>query len=58
MKTYEIEQTATAVILWKGEAQTEADALDRMARDAGYSDYQDLEGNVGSDDGVEVREAK
>jgi hypothetical protein len=55
MRTYEIEQPVTAVILWRGEASSEMDALDLMAREAGYRDYQDLEGNVGSDDGVQVR---
>ena len=55
MKTYEIEQTATAVILWTGEADSEETALDAMAREAGYRDYAHAcEETDGS--GVEVRE--
>ncbi len=58
MKTYEIEQTATAAILWKGHAATEQDALDSMAREVGYKNYADCCAQVGEDEGVVVREVR
>ena len=36
---YIIENTLSGVVLGDYEGQTPADALDAMARDAGYSDY-------------------
>lgn len=57
MKLYEIEQAETGVVMWKGEAESEAEALDAMAQDAGYRDYahasEDTDGR-----GIEVREVR
>lgn len=39
-KRYQIENTKSGLILGTYEAETEAEALDAMARDAGYADYQ------------------
>ena len=39
MPTFRIENTISGVILGDYEGATEAEALDAMARDAGYSDY-------------------
>ena len=47
---YRIEQTATAVILFDGEASDESDAMDKMARDAGYADYASIPAEIGSGD--------
>lgn len=37
--TWTIQNTASGATVWQGEAATEAEALDAMARDAGYADY-------------------
>ncbi len=39
MTTYRIENTISGAILGDYEGETEADALNAMARDAGYADY-------------------
>jgi hypothetical protein len=39
MTTFRIENTISGVVLGDYEGATEAEALDAMARDAGYSDY-------------------
>ena len=39
MATYQIENTRSGVILGEYEASSEAEALNAMARDAGYADY-------------------
>ena len=39
MATYRIENTSSGVILGEYEGVSEAEALDAMARYAGYSDY-------------------
>jgi hypothetical protein len=58
MPTYEIEQTATAVLLWRGQAATETDAMDLMAQTAGYRDSKDMTNVLGDDSGVVVREVE
>lgn len=42
MHTYEIENTKSGIILGQYEGATEAEALDALARDAGYTDYADM----------------
>lgn len=39
MATYTIENTRSGVVFGEYEGTSEADALDSMARDAGYADY-------------------
>ncbi len=39
MTRYQIENTASGIILGVYEANSENEALDAMARDAGYEDY-------------------
>ena len=57
MKTYEIEQTATAAILWIGKAPSAAAAKDLYAQDAGYRDYAHIqEEGISGGDTLEVRE--
>ena len=46
MLTFRIETTASGVILGDYEAATTFEALDAMARDAGYADYADCCGSV------------
>ena len=47
MRTYEISNTIGGVILGVYEGETEQDALDAMARDAGYKDAADMEAATG-----------
>ncbi len=42
MTRYTIEQTATAAVLFDGEATDKQNALDLMAKDAGATNYADL----------------
>ena len=42
MKHWIIEQTATGVILFDGEAASREDAFERYAQDAGYESYDQL----------------
>ena len=56
MRAYEIEQTATACILWQGQARSETEALNAMAREAGYRDYAHCESVTGTDEGVVVHD--
>ncbi len=42
MTRYTIEQQATAAVLFDGPALDKQNALNLMARDAGYTDYADL----------------
>jgi len=39
MAIYQIKQTATGAVLWTGGAESEEQALDAMAREAGYADF-------------------
>ncbi len=39
MAIFQVRQTATGAILWTGGAENEQQALDAMAREAGYSDF-------------------
>jgi hypothetical protein len=39
---YQVRQAATGVVLWTGGAENEQQALDAMAREAGYRDYASL----------------
>ncbi len=39
MTRYQIENPVTGIVLGVYEAETEAQALDALARDAGYHDY-------------------
>jgi hypothetical protein len=48
MTKWQIENAATAVVLGVYEGVTANDALDAMAQDAGYSDYQDMKNETGS----------
>lgn len=51
MATWTIENTVSGLVLGEWEGETAADALDAMARDAGYRDYADLQVRVPADDG-------
>ena len=42
MGIYEIRQAATGAILWTGGAESAEQALDAMAREAGYRDYASM----------------
>ncbi|MEH3145779.1 MAG: hypothetical protein PGN34_10610 [Methylobacterium frigidaeris] len=42
MAIYQIKQTTTGAVLWTGGAEDERQALDAMAREAGYTDYEAL----------------
>lgn len=42
MSIFEIRQKTNGVILWTGSALDAAEALDAMAREAGYPDYASL----------------
>ncbi|MFH6785933.1 MULTISPECIES: hypothetical protein [Methylobacterium] len=39
MAIFQVRQVATGAILWTGGAENEQQALDAMAREAGYSDF-------------------
>lgn len=41
MPRFTVTQIVSGVVLFDGEATDEQDALNRMARDAGYDDYAD-----------------
>jgi hypothetical protein len=49
---YRIENTHSGIVLGDYEAESAAEALDAMARDAGYQDYADLEDRVPSEPGA------
>lgn len=42
VKYYAIEQTTSGATVWDGPAESEADALERWAKDAGYESYADM----------------
>ena len=47
MKTYQIDQTVSGVTIGQWQADSENDALDLMAQDQGYEDYDDLLSTTG-----------
>ena len=51
---YTVEQTETGVILYCGPAASEADALDRMAREAGYPDFAGIPAEIGGGDTLRI----
>src|SRR5579864_1202896 len=51
MKTFRIEDTFSGVVLGEYHARSERDALDAMARDAGYADYADAQRSDPAPDG-------
>ena len=48
MKRWTIENTESGVVLGTYEAETSEDALDTLARDAGYRDQADADAQVGA----------
>ena len=50
MGIYEIRQASTGAILWTGGAESEQQALDAMAREAGYPDYAALPSELRTDE--------
>jgi hypothetical protein len=48
MTKWKIENASTGVVLGVYEGATANDALDLMAQDAGYEDYQDMKNETGS----------
>lgn len=58
MKTYRIEQAATAVVLWEGKAASKDAALDAYAHDAGYPSFAEIPTEIGGGDTLDVAEVK
>ena len=56
MKRWRIENTASGVVLGVYEGETENDALDAMARDAGYRDYREASEVAGGSENLAVTE--
>lgn len=57
-KRFQIENTVSGLILGVYEGATEAEALDAMARDAGYADYAEAQKVAPADDGeIAITEA-
>jgi hypothetical protein len=54
---YTVEQTETGTVLYSGPATSEADALDRMAREAGYADFASIPAEIGGRDTLSVARA-
>ncbi len=50
MTHFTITQSATGIVLFDGEADSEAQALDLMAKDAGYADYASIPEEIGGGD--------
>lgn len=48
MTIYQIKQTASGAVLWTGQAADANGALDAMAREAGYIDFQALPAKIRS----------
>ncbi len=57
MTTFTITNTASGIVLGQYEAATEAEALDLMARDAGYADYASIPEEIGGGDDLVVTAA-
>ena len=55
MKTYKITNTASGIEMGTYKGESEQDALDAMARDAGYADYEDAQ-RVAPCDTIQVTE--
>ncbi len=54
---YAIENTISGLVIGIYEADSEEEALDKMAQDAGYRDYYDLNERIEADPGeIEVYE--
>ena len=53
-KTYQISNSVSGAVLGDYEAADEMDALDVMAKDAGYQDYADLQSVSPDDDMIVV----
>ena len=56
MPRFQVEQTATGVLLWEGVATSEQDALDLMAKDAGYENFANIPDEIGGADTIAVTE--
>lgn len=52
MKRFEIENITSGVILGEYEAESEADALNKMAQEAGYADFAAAYGTKFTAEGV------
>jgi len=50
MKQYRIENRTSGVDLGAYEGETEQEALDAMARDAGYQNYEEAQATAPADD--------
>ncbi|MBX9932741.1 MAG: hypothetical protein K2Y56_14565 [Methylobacterium sp.] len=48
MVIYQIKQTTSGAVLWTGQATNADCALDAMAREAGYTDYNALPDTIRS----------
>ena len=57
-KSFQIENTRFATILGVYEGADEAEALDAMARDAGYADYADCCAEIAGEGDLLVTEVK
>ncbi len=54
---YQIENAISGLTIGIYEAESEDEALDKMAQDAGYKDYDDLNSQIEADPGdIEVYE--
>lgn len=58
MTRYTITQTASAIVLFDGEAESEQQALDLMAQDAGYADYASIPAEIGGGETLLVQAAE
>jgi hypothetical protein len=58
MNAYRIENTTSGIVLGVYQADTEAEALDAMARDAGYTSTAAMIAAVGPDNDLLVTEVR
>ncbi len=56
MKKFEISNRNSGLVLGTYEGDTKQDALDAMARDAGYADYASIPAEAGTEDDLIVTE--